>query len=145
MRYFLDTEFNEQGGELISIALVADIVRPMAYYQELIRHEPDGPWVAQHVTPKLAGKNCQVAYSVAGYLLNEFLQQTADGSVEIIADWPADFIHLCTLLDRGNGERYGPAFITFQLVSGMDCKPENPHHALSDAYALRAAYNARKV
>ena len=49
MKYFLDTEFNEFGGELISLALVREDGESIyLVYPDLPEY---GAWVKEHVVP----------------------------------------------------------------------------------------------
>lgn len=104
MRYFLDCEFNGFGGELISIALVAET--GASIYCVLVR-EPDAPteaWVAANVIPIL--DDCPVAplmvrRSHASAMIADFLAWDIDPI--IVADWPDDIRYLCELLITGVG------------------------------------------
>lgn len=86
MRYFLDTEFNGQDGDLISLALVADDGREM--YTATSCQEPV-PWVAANIMPII---RCSGAYPIPcrrrqfGILVAELLG--GDENPLIIADWP---------------------------------------------------------
>jgi hypothetical protein len=53
MRYFLDTEFNGFGGDLISLALVPEY-GDREYYAVLPLPEELHPWVARNVVPYLS-------------------------------------------------------------------------------------------
>jgi hypothetical protein len=59
---------------------------------------------------------------------------------EVIADWPADIEHFCSLLTymgSQNGWRI-PANFRFRLIDRVhDYNSEVPHNALSDARALK--------
>ncbi len=134
MRLFLDTEFNEFGGELISMALVSE--EGHEWYQVRKMLTAPGEWVSQHVIPKLdklplEGHEFRASFAA-------FISQFND--CEIVADWTADLEHFCALLS-GVGMEAGfsiPIECTMRLVRGDDTiQPENPHNALSDARALR--------
>jgi hypothetical protein len=61
---------------------------------------------------------------------------------EIVADWPADFEHLCNQLTwsgRASGWRMALTF-TMRLLNTPPLNPVNPHNALGDAIALRDWY-----
>ena len=134
MRLFLDTEFNEFGGELISMALVCD-KRCHEWYQVLAIPENPGAFVAEHVLPKLEKE--PVGAEVFNLSLQSFLESIGD--CEIIADWPADFEHLCAQM-CGAGARLGwrlPIQCTMRLINSGELHPTIPHNALSDARALR--------
>jgi len=138
MRYALDTEFNEQNGDLISIALVRE--DGVEFYAEVPLTVPWKPWVEKHVKPLLTGPQ----------ISKEFLQECLalffanDTAPIVICDWPADISHLCTLLDLGEGRRIGAKDWQFLLTGELGLQPEIPHHALSDARALMKCLKAQK-
>lgn len=136
-RLFLDTEFNGFGGELISLALVPETY-PVTWYGVLATPDKPDPFVAEHVIPKLGesplGPDLFNA-SLCRYLL-------LFPECEIIADWPADFEHLCnqlTACGRNLGWRL-PFNCTMRLIDTPALNPVTPHNALSDAQALRDWY-----
>ena len=134
MRLWIDTEFNEYKGELISMALVGEDGRE--WYEVLHMIEPPGPWVTQHVMPILGKKP----------MLRQFVQESlrnwlaAYPRVHIVADWPEDIQHFCDLLITGPGERIDTPFLTLEIRRdiGSDLSVI-PHNALEDARALRRA------
>jgi hypothetical protein len=135
---FLDSEFNEFGGELISMALV-DEKRDFWYQVAAIPEKP-GAFVAEHVLPKL--DKAPIGAEAFSLSLQTFLFHYP--KCEIIADWPADFEHLCTAMS-GMGMRGGwrlPIECTMRLVVTPELHPVSPHNALSDAFALRDWYLA---
>jgi hypothetical protein len=133
MRLFLDTEFNEFGGELISMALVSEW--DAEWYQVRKMTSLPGEWVSENVIPKLGKlplEGHEFRASFASFI-------SAFDGCEVVADWPADFEHFCALLS-GVGAEAGfsiPLECTMRLVRGGEFTPENPHNALSDARALR--------
>jgi hypothetical protein len=139
MRLFLDTEFAGFEGELISMALVAEDGREWYQVRQLDDEDGLDPWVIEHVMPKLGTQhsltNKEFSLSLQAFLSN------FDGC-EIIADWPADFEHLCAWM-TGLGASAGgrlPIECTMRLINSGDITPETPHNALSDARALRDWY-----
>ncbi len=141
MRLFLDTEFNGFGGELISLALVAENGREWYGVAPL----PDciNPWVEGHVIPYLEIDGKIPLYASTADMqesLGRYLAQCQDA--EIIADWPADFEHFCYLLaSAGSMQGYAlPWQGTMRLARVFGVNPVIPHNALSDARALKDAY-----
>ena len=137
MNIYIDTEFNEFRGELISIALVDEEGRefyevlppPLAGY---------GPWVAQHVVPIL-GKPA-VTLPELQFWLGQYLARYE--SVHLIADWPEDIEHFLRLLITGPGQRIGPDRWTMEIRRDLPNTADTskiPHNALEDARALRLA------
>ena len=143
MRYFLDTEFNGYGGELISLALVPEYGDQEYYAVLATSTEPHG-WVQRNVLPYLASvppgfvseelPRTAVARQVAHYL-------AADGDPVIVADWPEDIAHFCNLLVTGPGDIAPVGSLKFEFISSPGFSTaENsrvPHNALHDARALR--------
>lgn len=136
---FLDTEFNEDGGELISLALAGF---GFEWYEVLPCAAPR-PWVAKHVMPVLNRKPItmpQFQASLQGALC-------ALGPAHIVADWPEDIAYFCRALITGPGQRIETPRLSFQIVRDLPdtaCTSRVPHNALEDARALRAAYVAAR-
>jgi hypothetical protein len=136
MKFYLDTEFNSFGGELISLALVPapDGIPP--FYTEIkLGHEAIHPWVRENVLPNLLNE----AHSplVAGMDMARYLRSFGGDRAEIVANWHEDFIHFLKLLLIGAGNAHTTPELTLQLVA---CKVEDskiPHNALADARAMR--------
>lgn len=132
MRIFIDGEWNSYGGDLISLALVAEDGR--AFYEVLGCENPD-PWVAENVMPKLA--KLWIVIQSLQQQLEYFLSQF--DSVHIIADWPEDIMWFCKVLITGPGTRLDTPPLTMQILR-VDTVSKNPHNALADAQALRDWY-----
>ncbi len=143
MRYFLDTEFNGFGGELISLALVPEH-GDQEFYALLPLPEKLHPWVERHVVPYLGSvppglnggtiSRRQAAAEVAAYLGH-------DHDPLIVADWPDDIAHFCSLLVTDQGDMAPVGNLKFEFVSspGFSTAAVSrvPHNALHDARALR--------
>lgn len=142
MRYFLDTEFNGFGGNLISLALVPE-EGDQDYYVVVPMAEPPLPWVATHVMPYLRSvpsilynelDPIAAAHDIAAYL-------RTDPDPEIIADWPEDIALFCRLLLTGDAEIVDVASLRFHFIRtpGFSTARNSqvPHNALHDARALR--------
>ncbi|WP_448482010.1 hypothetical protein [Pseudoxanthomonas mexicana] len=133
MRLYLDTEFNGFGGSLISAALVS--TDGHEWYEVLPCSHPNA-WVKRHVIPML----CQPPKprELVTSSLQTFLMQFS--SVQIVADWPEDIMHLCDLFVATRGHRMITPPISFELVTlGTPLRSMTPHNALSDAHALKRA------
>ena len=129
MKLFIDCEWNSFGGDLISMALVAEDGRE--FYEVLSCFEPD-PWVAENVMGKL-GKEPVPRY-VFRDILASFLSQF--DSVHVVGDWPEDIARFCNALIIGPGERLDTPPLTMEVLR-VDAVSENPHNALADARALK--------
>jgi hypothetical protein len=150
---YLDTEFNGHGGELLSLAL-AD---PMGnHWYGVLQHDVRAlhPWVAEHVEPyfDMVPARLRQAHARKGvehgtlrfdrpYFRNsliDYLGKRLGEGLTIIADWPADFMHLLELF---RGDDYASSWVpnlNMILVNTPPGQPvpEVPHNALSDAIAL---------
>ncbi|MBO6755498.1 MAG: hypothetical protein JJ902_04175 [Roseibium sp.] len=132
MRLYLDTEFNGHGGDLISIALAGPDGDD--FYAEAPPFGHYDPWVAKNVVPHLDHERAYIRPYLR-FLLREYLQ--AREGCTIYADWPGDFEHLMKLM---TGPSYKDSWMVdcrLVLLKETDPRPETPHHALSDARALR--------
>jgi hypothetical protein len=145
MLYFLDTEFNEFGGELISLALVNE-GGDRELYVATDCAEPR-EWVKQNVLPII---HCPGAHANVippdqfGLAIAFFLQN--DELPTIVADWPDDVRYFCEALITGPGEMVSIPFLQFQIIR-VDAYPTNlrgaiQHNALWDARALRHVFKA---
>ncbi len=143
MRYFLDTEFNGFGGELISLALVPDH-GDQEFYALLALPEEIHPWVARHVVPYLNSVPAGVRHETmtrleaATALVAYFAD---DEDPVIVADWPDDIAYFCSLLVTGPGDMVPIGSLRFEFVSSPGFSTaaisKVPHNALHDARALR--------
>jgi len=142
MRYFLDTEFNGFGGELISLALVPEY-GDQDYYVVIPIDAPYQPWVEKHVAPYLKSvpsmlynqlDRVAAAHDIAAFLAN-------DPDIMIVADWPEDIALFCRLLLVGETEIVDIKRLRFEFrrTPGFSTARNSkiPHNALHDARALR--------
>ncbi|WP_380878630.1 hypothetical protein ACFB49_17820 [Sphingomonas sp. DBB INV C78] len=142
MRYFLDTEFNGFGGELISLGLVPEY-GDQEYYAVLPLPDDLHPWVARHVIPYLGSvpqaldnhvDGVTAAHEVAAFL-------SGDRDPVIVADWPEDIALFCRLLLIGPADivDVGSLRFEFRRSPGFSTAMNSrvPHNALHDARALR--------
>ena len=143
MRYFLDTEFNGFGGELISLALVPEYGDDELYLV-LPLPETIHPWVLGHVVPFLdtipagfpGGRTSRESapHEIARYLAH-------DPEPWIVADWPDDIAYFCQALITAPGDMADIQGLKFELLRNPGFSPARnsavPHNALHDARALR--------
>lgn len=132
MKLWIDTEYNEFQGALISLALVAE--DGSEWYGARFCDNPL-PWVKEHVMPYL-GQEPEHDHLLRASL-TEFL--CGFDSVHIIADWPTDIAHLCNFLEHAPGKRTGPGSMVFEVRQDLPDTATTsriPHNALEDARAL---------
>lgn len=142
-RYFLDTEFNEFGGDLISLALVGEDGRELYVATDC---EKPGSWVKENVIPILRAGNAnpimiqpnEFGRAIAWFLADEKLPT-------VIADWPDDIGYFCKALITAPGEMVSIPRLQFQMIR-IDAYPTDldgavQHNALWDARALRRAFS----
>lgn len=129
-RIYIDTEFNEFKGELISMALVAEDGKE--FYEVLPCLYP-GNWVAQHVIPVLEKK--PIDKNTFQAKLQQFLYQYDE--IHLIADWPEDIKHFCESLITGPGLCLNYPKITMEMRRDLSSNNSKvPHNALHDARAI---------
>lgn len=143
MRYFLDTEFNGFGGDLLSLALVpADGTDE--FYVTLACDAGLLPWVENNVAPFLdhvpvALQSPRLNRRDAAIGLSHYLAM--DPEPLIVADWPEDIAQFCGLLMTGPGEMVPVPPLSFHLVPlnnfSTAANSAVPHNALHDARALK--------
>jgi hypothetical protein len=130
MNIYIDCEFNDFQGALISMALVAQDGRE--FYGVLLCADPS-PWVKEHVMSVLV--ELPIAYEHFQEDLAEYLAQFE--RVNIIADWPEDIAHFCQALITGPGYRMSTPPLTMEVRRDLDAVSKLPHNALEDARAIR--------
>lgn len=138
-RVYLDTEFNGFGGDLISIALVTE--GDEEFYAAIEHGEPCS-FAQDHIIPVLDAEvvtRDTAALEMVAWLRR--LQLDYPGfKLEILADWPEDFIHFLRLLIIGPGRMFNAPDLTMRLINDAPKGiSEIPHNAVSDARAMRDA------
>lgn len=133
MKIFIDCEYNDFKGELISLALVSE--DGQKFYEWLGCDNPSS-WIAENVIPKI-GPIKPIRIEHFQFLLQQYLNQFVQ--CHIIADWPEDIAHFCRALITGPGWRINTPPLTLEILR-IDAVSKNPHNALADAEALRLAY-----
>lgn len=147
MKYFLDTEFNGFGGDLISLALVSEVGREM--YLATKCEQPQ-EWVRENVLPiiKCEGAEPYVCDIELFGRLTAWYLHTDDDPV-IVADWPDDIRYLCQALITGPGEMVAIPRLRFELAR-VDAYPTTlpgavQHNAMWDARALALKLSSKEL
>ena len=148
MRYFLDTEFNEFGGDIISLALVREDGESIyLVYPELPEY---GPWVKEHVVPfiwSIPSPLPGMAYKLESHeegarRIAAFLAD--DVHPVIVTDWPDDVRYFCQAIITGPGMMVGLDNLVFHMVRvnayPTELKNAVQHNAWWDAKALRELF-----
>lgn len=131
MKIAVDCEFNGFGGELISMALVAE--DGQEWYGVMTLPEKIDPWVMVHVIPKLDVVPARIMdFSFFRGEMQHFL--SGFEKPHIVADWYTDLVHFFSLF---GGMHHAESFhkpMTAELMADIeDFNPKTPHNALSDA------------
>lgn len=134
MKLFLDCEFTNFKGELISIGIAADNGEE---FYEVVEYPKPSEWVKENVVPILL-KRPQPRIQVQKQL-REWLAQF--DAIEVIADWPEDISFFCNLLITGAGIRINTPPLTMQVITEINSDASKmPHNALADARAIKESY-----
>lgn len=129
MKIYLDCEFNDFKGDLISIGMVCEFG---SFYASLGCEKPS-KWVAEHVMPVIGAQAMPLdaVQSTMQMWLCQF------DSIHIIADWPEDIAHFCNLLITKPGYRINTPPLTMEVRRDLNSsKSKIPHNALFDAEAI---------
>lgn len=130
MKVYIDTEFNEFKGDLISMALVAEDGQE---FYEVLECKNPGPWVAEHVMPVLGEAPVPMEYFQ--FKLQQFLYQYDE--IHLIADWAEDIKHFCDALITGPGLCLNYPKLTMECRRDIgSANSKVPHNALWDARAI---------
>lgn len=141
-KIFIDCEFNEFGGDLISMALVSEDGNEFYEVLELENDEKYGSWVFANVVPWL--NKPAVDKQIFQDKLRAFLNQYEEAHV--IADWPDDIRYFCQSLITGPGMSMAtPLKLTMQIDRELTTeKSKIPHNALEDAKAIQRSWYRRE-
>lgn len=130
MKIYIDCEFNEFKGELISMALVAE---DGAEFYEVLECKNPKPWVLENVIPVL--NKDPVPDYIFKMKLFGFLNWF--DTIELIADYPDDIKYFCEWVVIGFGEMMNIPKFSCELRRDLTTKNSKIlHNALSDARAL---------
>lgn len=138
MNLFIDCEFNEFGGDLISMALVADNDQEFYEVLNLENDEKYGSWVYFNVVPWLNKDpiNKQLFQAKLWRFINKWEE------VHVIADWPDDIKYFCmSLITNPGSALLTPPKLTMQVDRDLNTdSSEILHNALSDARAIKESW-----
>lgn len=132
MKLYLDFEWNDFRGDLLSIGIAA--ASGENFYAEFLSYTAPSNWVRENVLPHLIGKPLPITRVQDE--LHAWLWKCATEGAHIVADWPEDISRFCDLLIYGPGERMLTPPLSFEIVDSKAVS-KVPHFALSDAVALR--------
>jgi len=139
MRIYIDTEFNEFKGDLISMALVAE---DGAEFYEVLECKNPKLWVAQNVMPIL--NKDPVPDYIFKMKLFGFLNWF--DSIHLVADWPEDIAHFCAAIITGPGEMMNIPSFTCEIRRDLSTKDSKIlHNALEDARALQECFLTHSI
>jgi len=138
LNIWIDCEFNEFGGDLISMALVADDGQEFYEVLDLENDEKYGSWVFANVVPWLNKNPISKVYFQNK--LWSFINQWDE--VHIIADWPDDIKYFCMSLITGPGMALNtPLNLTMQIDRTLNTESSAIlHNALEDARAIKRSW-----
>jgi hypothetical protein len=132
-RVWIDCEFNEFRGELISMALVTE--SGIEWYRALHCSNP-GAWVAQRVMPVLAVE--PIGRAEFTMSLERWLRPFR--AIHVIADWPEDIVHFCESLI------VAIAAVRSLIGMGFECwVATKPPTGIPHAYADKADWILRHL
>ncbi len=132
---FIDCEFNEAGGELISMGLVH--INGDEFYEVIEMKEEPKEWVAENVMPIL--NKDPISFDKFQSLLNSWLSQW--DRPHIMADYVDDIKHLMEAMITGPGEWFMIQPLTMEVDDKLSARYSKlKHNALADAHALRDSY-----
>jgi hypothetical protein len=139
MKLWIDCEFNEFGGDLISMALVAEDGQEFYEVLNLENDEKYGSWVYFNVVPYL--NKDPITKEAFQRKLWQFINQWDE--IHIIADWPDDIKYFCDSLITGPGMALNtPLNLTMQIDRTLNTESSAIlHNALEDARAIKRSWD----
>lgn len=142
MKLWIDCEFNEFGGDLISMALVAEDGQEFYEVLNLENDEKYGSWVFANVVPYL--NKDPITKEAFQRKLWMFINQWEE--IHIISDWPDDIKYFCASLITGPGMAINtPLKMTLQIDRELNTLTSAIlHNALEDARAIRRSWLKRE-
>jgi hypothetical protein len=131
MKIAVDCEFNGFGGQLMSMALVAEDGRE--WYEVLPEPRVFNEWVFDNVLPVLGQKPIDLLAFRMGFI--SFLGHYDNPT--IVADWYTDIVHFFQMFAGKDHSESIHIPCTVELLPDMKFQPSKiPHNALEDARAI---------
>jgi hypothetical protein len=165
MKYFLDTEFHEDGNtiDLISIGLVCEDGREFYAVNadcnfDRIWSDPDCEWLRQNVMPQIdrsiAMSRAWIKQNIVNFVSSRIVSERgtlSESPIEKIEFWgyyaDYDWVAFCQLFGRMiDLPAHFPKYcrdikqLAASLGDPMRVPPENEHHALDDARWNKQAF-----
>lgn len=140
MRIAVDCEFNGFGGQLISMALVAE--DGQEWYAELPEPRLWDAWCHDNVLPVLEHR--PIPKWEFRLQFKAFLERFDE--ITIVADWYTDLVHFFeTFAGRDHSESFHIP-LKAELLPDMQFLPSAvPHNALEDARAIMATLRSQQI
>lgn len=140
MRYFIDTEFDGFGGDLISMALVREDGHHR-YWVLQTAVNAKNEWVINNVLPLIYKGSPQIVVNTIDLSRQIYRFLKKDQDITIIADWPDDIKYFCSTMVFGAGQCRGLTKVKFQFDRQYgSSESKYPHNALYDALAIEQNY-----
>lgn len=139
MKLYLDCEFNGFGGDLLSMALVAEDGRE--WYGVLPEPWVWNEWVFDNVFPVIDAVEPTIkAQSEEEFRVSLFNFLSQFDRPTIVVDWYADLVHFFNAFAGRDHTQSVHYPCTAEIVVDVPgYAPLHPHNALSDARAIRDA------
>lgn len=147
MDYYLDTEFDGFGGEILSLALVREDGEEFYWASYRAATPVNDPWVQENVIPIIDVEGARVTHTGPIARALQYAVGAVD-NVHVIADWPDDIAYFCQAMITEPGCRIDTPPLTFEILR-IDAYPTElegavQHNALWDARALKHAVHIAK-
>jgi hypothetical protein len=135
MKLWIDTEFTDFKGSLISMAMVDENDE---YFYEVIEYSNPSDWVEMNVVPFLLKE--PISKEIFEYKFYNYIKKY--DSIHIIVDWPDDIKYFCEVLHTKPGEMLSmPSVFTMEICRRLPAHVSAiPHNALEDAIAIKGAW-----
>lgn len=135
MKLFLDCEFTNFNGQLMSMGLVDE--NDVEFYQVIKWTDTPHEWVVENVIPILLKD--PISHEDFQTALYRYLSKY--DSIHVIADWPEDIKYFCQSLISGPGRMMNiQSSFTMEVTRRLKSYSALEHNALEDARGIKRAY-----